>query len=65
MYSKNPLLRPLLELSKNGLICGMVLVLNIEYGKCPKISNTLFHTFFFYFAYFYAVVSCINSYDSK
>ena len=46
VYSKIPLLRPLLGMSESGLISGMVLILNIEYGKCSKISNTLFHTFF-------------------
>ena len=45
MYSKLLLLRPLLGLSKSGIICGVVLMLNIEYSKCPKISNTLFHIF--------------------
>ena len=43
--SKIPLLRPLLGLFKSGLISGVVLILNIDYGKCPKISNTLFQTF--------------------
>ena len=38
-------LEPLLGLSKSGLISGVVLILNIEYSKCPEISNTLFHTF--------------------
>ena len=27
-------LRPLLRLSKSGLISGVVLMLNIEYGRC-------------------------------
>ena len=47
-----------MELSKS-LISGMVLILNIEYSKCPKILNTLFHNFFFFFCIkfaFYAVV---------
>ena len=44
-YSRVPLLRPLFGLSKSGLIRVMVLILNIEYSKCPKISNALFHTF--------------------
>ena len=28
-------------MSKSGLISGMVLILNIEYGKCPKNLNTI------------------------
>ena len=27
------------------LLLGLVLILNIEYGKCPRLSNILFHTF--------------------
>ena len=38
-YSTIPLLRPLLWLFKSGLTSGVVLILNIEYSKCPKISN--------------------------
>ena len=34
-------LRPLLGWSKSGLISELVLILNIEYGKCPKISETI------------------------
>ena len=37
-------LRPLLGLSKSGLIGGMVLILNIEYGQFPDIMDTLYHT---------------------
>ena len=45
--SKRQLLRPLLGLSKSGLICGMVLILNIEDGYRPKCLDIFFHTFFF------------------
>ena len=51
-YSNFLLLRPFLGLSKSGL-----LVSNIECGKCPKISNTLFQTFFGPKFAFTAVVS--------
>ena len=45
-YSKFLLLRPLLGLSKSGLISGMVLILIEEESKCPQIWNTLFHALF-------------------
>ena len=32
-------------MSKSGLICGVVLILNMKYSKCFTISNTFFHTF--------------------
>ena len=56
-YSEIPLQRPLLELSKSGPISGVVLILNIEYGKYHKMGNTLFHTLFGLNYAFYAVVS--------
>ena len=55
-YSDIPLLRLLLGLSESGLISGVVLILNIEYSKCSKISNVLCHTFLGQIC-FYAVVS--------
>ena len=32
-------------MSKSGLINGVILIFNKEYGECSKISNTLFHIF--------------------
>ena len=56
-YSKIPLLRPRLGLSQSGRISGVVLILTIEYGKCPKMSNTFISYISGLNFTFYAVVS--------
>ena len=56
IYSTIPLLRPLLGLSKSGLISGMVLILNTGYSKCPEISRLYFFIPFLPNFCFYAVV---------
>ena len=46
--------------SKSGLMSGVVLILNIEYGKCPKLSNTLF--FILFWPKFCVLCSCFVKY---
>ena len=45
-----------IKTTKSGLISELVLILNIEYGKCPKISETIPYCFGLNFAC-YRVVS--------
>ena len=40
----------------------MVQILNIEYSKCPEMSNTLFHTFFFYQTFVF-MQSCLKTFS--
>ena len=50
------------------LLDGMVLLLNINYSKCPNISNILFHTFWPNFAFMLLFLNILsgmtNSVDS-
>ena len=62
-YIRIPLSRPLLGLSKSGLISGVVLILNIECSKRPKISSFFCLTFAFMQLFLKILSGMANSVD--